>query len=168
MGTLWNYFSANFILNNLFVWNYGLYMGMLHHVYAYTSRCRPRWLSWMCVPLVIRRLRVRPPRGWQHSFVEIDHEIFSMGHSFPLIQEGQLSVSGKRMCTILVFCLEHKACPVNVWLGKLTMLDMIPFDWQGHKTSTQTQIILPADYIYIIFLLLQENKIWYFIKSSLM
>ena len=47
------------------------------------------------------------PRGRQHSFVEIDHEIFSMVIlSLPLIQEGQLSVSGKRMCTILVNRLE--------------------------------------------------------------
>ena len=39
--------------------------------------------------------------GRQHSFVEIDHEIFSMVIlSLPLIQEGQLSVSGERMCTI--------------------------------------------------------------------
>ena len=43
------------------------------------------------------------PRGWQHSFMEIDHEIFSMVIlSLPLILEGQLSVSGERMCTILV------------------------------------------------------------------
>ena len=68
-----------------------------------------------------------PRRGRQHSFVEIDHEIFStVILSLPLIQEGQLSVSGERMCTILVNRLEDKACPVNVWLGKLTMLDMIP------------------------------------------
>ena len=46
-------------------------------------------------------------RGRQHSFVEIDHEIFStVILSFPLTQEGQLSVSGKRMCTILVNRLE--------------------------------------------------------------
>ena len=33
-----------------------------------------------------------PRRGRQHSFVEIDHEIFSMVIlSLPLIQEGQLS-----------------------------------------------------------------------------
>ena len=38
-----------------------------------------------------------------HSFVEIDHEIFStVILSLPLIQEGQLSVSDERMCTILV------------------------------------------------------------------
>ena len=48
-----------------------------------------------------------PRRGRQHSFVEIDHEIFStVILSLPLIQEGQLSVSGERMCTILVNCLE--------------------------------------------------------------
>ena len=42
-------------------------------------------------------------QGRQHSFVEIDHEIFSMVIlSLQLIQEGQLSVSGERMCTILV------------------------------------------------------------------
>ena len=49
-----------------------------------------------------------PCRGRQHSFVEIDHEIFSMVIlSLPLIQEeGQLSVSGERMCTIQVNRLE--------------------------------------------------------------
>ena len=45
------------------------------------------------------------PLGWQHSFV--DHEIFSMVIlSLTLIQEGQLSVSGERICTLLVNCLE--------------------------------------------------------------
>ena len=44
-----------------------------------------------------------PRQGRQHSFMEINHEIFStVILSLPLIQEGQLSVSGKRMCTILV------------------------------------------------------------------
>ena len=53
-----------------------------------------------------------PRRGRQHSFVEIDHEIVStVILSFPLIQEGQLSVSGEKMCTILVNRSE------NVWLG---------------------------------------------------
>ena len=48
-----------------------------------------------------------PRRGRQHSFVEIDHEIFStVTVSLPLIQEGQLSVSSERMCTILVNRLE--------------------------------------------------------------
>ena len=48
-----------------------------------------------------------PCRSRQHSFVEIDHEIFStVILSLPLIQEGQLLVSGERMCTILVNRLE--------------------------------------------------------------
>ena len=63
------------------------------------------------MPVSVAQLDVRPtvdPRqGRQHSFVEIDHEIFSMViFSLPLIQEGQLSVSGKRICAILVNHLE--------------------------------------------------------------
>ena len=51
--------------------------------------------------------RFNPHQGQQHSFAENDHEIFSMVIlSLPLIQEGQLSVSGERMCTILVNQLE--------------------------------------------------------------
>ena len=46
-------------------------------------------------------------RGRQHSFVKIDREIFStVILSLPLIQEGQLSFSGGRMCTILINRLE--------------------------------------------------------------
>ena len=48
-----------------------------------------------------------PRRGRQHSFVEIDHEKFStVILSLPLIQEEQLSVSGKKKYTILVNRLE--------------------------------------------------------------
>ena len=48
-----------------------------------------------------------PRRGRQHSFVEIDHEIFpTVILSLPLIQKKQLSASGERMCTILVNRLE--------------------------------------------------------------
>ena len=40
-------------------------------------------------------------------FAEIEHEMFSTGIlSLPLIQEGQLLVSGERMCTLLVNRLE--------------------------------------------------------------
>ena len=79
------------------------------------------------------------PPSRQHSFVKIDHEIFStVSVSLSLIQEWQLSVSGERMCTILVNRLEGLACPVNVWLGKLTALDMTTLGWLGRKTSTQT------------------------------
>ena len=51
----------------------------------------------------VRRSWVFPHQVRQHSFLEIDHEIFSVVIlSLQLIQEGQLSVSGERMCTILV------------------------------------------------------------------
>ena len=51
-------------------------------------------------------------RGRQHSFVEIDHEIFStVILSLPLIQEGQLSVSGEKMCPILVNLLRGLSLP---------------------------------------------------------
>ena len=96
-----------------------------------------------------RRLQVQPLLGQQHSFMEIDHEILStcaVIFSLLLIQEGQSSISGKRMCTILVNCLEDYTCPVKVWLGKLTMLNMTSLGWLGLKTSTQTKqmiIIFP-------------------------
>ena len=51
---------------------------------------------------------------------------FLRSFSLPLIQERQLSASGERMYTILVNRLDDYACPVNVWLGKLTVLDMTP------------------------------------------
>ena len=39
--------------------------------------CQPRWLSWMHIQLVIRRVAVQPLLGRQHSFVEI------YSHSLP-------------------------------------------------------------------------------------
>ena len=43
----------------------------------------------------------------QDSFMEIDHEIFSLVIlSLPLIQEGKWPVSGERRCTILVNVIE--------------------------------------------------------------
>ena len=61
----------------------------------------------MHVRLVIRRLRILLLTGRQHCFMEIDHEIFfEVILSLLLIQEGQLSVSGERMCTILANHLE--------------------------------------------------------------
>ena len=64
--------------------------------------------------------------------------IFCVILSLLLIQEGQLSVSGKRMCTSTGLLLEDYACPGKVWLDKLTVLDMTLMDWMGHKTSTQS------------------------------
>ena len=80
---------------------------LLARILLSSAVCRPWWLSWMHVRLVIRRLQVRPPLGRQHSFVESDHEIFStVILSLLLIQEGHFSVSGERMCAILVNRLE--------------------------------------------------------------
>ena len=71
------------------------------------GQCRPRWLSWMPSDWRPGDRGFIPRRGRQHSFVEIDHEIFSkVILSLLLIQEGQLSVSGERKCTILVNRLE--------------------------------------------------------------
>ena len=68
---------------------------------------RPRWLSWMRCLTGDQAVAGSTSAGLQHSFVETDHKIFSMVIlSHPLIQEAQLSVSGKRMCTILVNRLE--------------------------------------------------------------
>ena len=88
--------------------SYGVYSSQLiRFARVFSHLGRPWWLSWMRTCLVIRRLRVRPPSGRQHSFAEIDHEIFpTIILSLPLIQEGQLSMSGERMCTILVNRLE--------------------------------------------------------------
>ena len=54
-----------------------------------------------------QEVRVQPLPSLHHTFMEIYHEIFStVILSLPLIQEGQLSVSDERMCTILVNHLE--------------------------------------------------------------
>ena len=34
-------------------------------------------------------------------------------------------------------CLEDKVCPVKVWLGKLTALDLTSLGWLVRKTSTK-------------------------------
>ena len=75
------------------------------NIYQQIRRASLGGLVGCAVRLETRRLLVQPPtpRGRQHSFMEIDHEIFStVILSLLLIQEGQLSVSGERMCTILV------------------------------------------------------------------
>ena len=61
-----------------------------------------------------RRSRVRKRLG-QHSFVG------SFSSSLPMIQEGQLSVSGKKMCTVLVnhLCISlPRKCGYVNWLAQ--------------------------------------------------
>ena len=106
----------------------------------------PWWLSRLLIWLVVRRLWFRPLLGRQHSFMEIDHEILStVILSLPLIQEGQLPVSVERMCTILVNCLEAWACPVKVWLGKLTALDMTPLVDRAVKPQQKQTLSIETD-----------------------
>ena len=51
-------------------------------------------------PPGMQQSQVQSSSPAKHSFVEIDHEIISMAIlSLPLIQVGQLSVTGVRMCT---------------------------------------------------------------------
>ena len=70
----------------------------------FPNTCRPLWLSWMRRPT--RRSRVQPPPevgnilSWR---LIMNYFLWSFS-SLP--QEGQLSVSGERMCTILVNRLE--------------------------------------------------------------
>ena len=89
------------------------------------------WLIWMWV-WMIRWLRVWPPWGWKHSFVEIlkyfPFHRFKKGSCQFLVKEcAQLS--------ILVNHLEDRACPLNMWLGKLTTLDMTLLGGLGCKTK---------------------------------
>ena len=64
------------------------------------------------MPASVAQLDARPTRDQEVAGSTPDEvgnirEIFSTVILFiPLIQEGQLSVSGERMCTILVNCLE--------------------------------------------------------------
>ena len=79
------------------------------HTHTHTHTHMPASVAQLDAPSVWRPggRGFNPRRGRQHSFVEIDHEIFStVILSLPLIQEGQLSISGERMCTILVNGLE--------------------------------------------------------------
>ena len=75
------------------------------------------WALSGSLPASVAQLDARPtgdqevagstPAGRQHSFVEIDHEIYStVILSLPLIQEGHLLVSGEIICTMLVNSLE--------------------------------------------------------------
>ena len=50
-------------------------------------------------PPGMRTVRGFDPRVRQHSFVEIGHEVISTSIlSVPLIQVGQLSITGERIC----------------------------------------------------------------------
>ena len=55
---------------------------------------------------------------WQHSYVEIDHEIFSMViFSHQLIQEELLSVFGKRIHMLKCWLTAERTKPVQEKCG---------------------------------------------------
>ena len=83
------------------VWSAGLKENFLLRI------CQPRWLSWMRRPTGDQRSLVQPPlRSATFFRGDWSWNIFTVILSLLLIQEGQLSVSGERMCTILVNRLE--------------------------------------------------------------
>ena len=93
-----------------FVWSYGHYTAnILVRPIIFVSSpgvyticfCWHWWLNWMCIWLVIRRLQVRPRRIGNILSWHLIMKYFLVILSLPLIQEGQLSVSGVRMCKIL-------------------------------------------------------------------
>ena len=68
---------------------------MFLRLFLVRDKSQLSWLSWHDA--------CSTPSDQQHFFVEIDNEVFSTFIlSLPLIQEGHLSVSGKRLCTILI------------------------------------------------------------------
>ena len=93
------------VLSSVITW----YVQEFFPIYFYHERLVPALVAQLDVASdwIPGGCGFNPHRGRQHSFVEIDHEIVStVILSLLLIQEGQLSVSGKRMCTILVNRLE--------------------------------------------------------------
>ena len=82
------FLSFVFMFNHLSNYLFFLSVNIRTHTYLPIPVCnsRPRWLSLMCVRLVIRRSQVRRPPGRQHYFVDINHLIFfTVIISLPLI-----------------------------------------------------------------------------------
>ena len=90
-------------------------------------------------PISDQEVADRSPPCRQHSFMEIDHEIFSTVILSPqLIQDGQLSVFSERMCTILVNCLEEK-----VWLGLENSIHPLVFKSRCSLSVSEKSNCLP-------------------------
>ena len=84
---------------------------------------------------VLETLVLVAPPGWQHSSIEIDHEIYIFyGYSVPSADSRRavvLSVCGESICTILVNRLEDYACPGKCgWLTSCGRHDPIEFTGQ--------------------------------------
>ena len=59
---------------------------------------------------------------------------------FRWFKKGSCQFLAKECAQYWLTALRTK--PANVWLGKLTALDMTPLGWLGRKTSTQTNTYL--------------------------
>ena len=134
------------------------------------SHCRPRWLSWMCLRLVIRRLRVRllllhpppppppPTQCHQHSFLEILSWNIFYGHSLPFTDSRRAVVNfWRKNADNTGKPLRGLSLPSKK-LGKLTMLNMTPLGWLGLKISPLSNYCWNTAFIWTYLQLLFLTK----------
>ena len=95
--------------------------------------------------------------GWLAIKLQRNHWL-AMTLSSNLAYTSFLTLSGERMCILLVNHLEDLAFPVKVWLGKLTVHVLIPLGWLDHKTSPQTKRYLTQTSV-LHYLCMQTVKI---------
>ena len=79
--------------------------------------------------------------AWQHSFMEIDHQIFSRVILSNDSRRAFVSFWWKNVLIYWLTAWRTKPAKEKVWLGKLTMLNMTPRGLLGCKISTQTKLI---------------------------
>ena len=77
---------------------------------------------------------------WQHSFVEIDLEIFSTVIPFHGFKKGSCQFLAKRCAQVLVNCLDDKACQEKVWLVNWSWHDLKSVDWAVNLQTNQPTI----------------------------
>ena len=114
-----------------------------------TLHLHPKWLqrggsSVGCASAWHTDGRRFDPRVRQHSFVEIGHEITSTTiRILLLIQAGQLSVTGERMCTLhLVLVYRYGSLSRNCVVRLTDRLDMtIIVDWDVKWQIKQTNCV---------------------------
>ena len=139
------------LVHALILWRFGLVllMGNFLSILMVTCRAGLGGSVGCAVRLETRRSRV------QHSFVEIDHEIFStIILSLPLIQEVQLSVSGERMCTILVHTCHISHCETKS--HRMTILQPV-----SHTNFKSRRIFRPSKRIFYEELIINYTILYF-------
>ena len=126
------------VIKRKYIWASG-FLCIIYDLMSTLCYCRPRRLSWMRCPTGDQEVAGLTPAEVGNILLwRLIMKYFLRSFSpFRWFKKGSCQFLAKE-CTILVNRLDD-ACPVNMWLGKLTALDMTPLDWLGHKTSTQTQ-----------------------------